>query len=155
MMRVVRHAAAALRAAISAPRAIDRGLAPLLEAPSAGTSGASVPPIAPRDATAVVTLTRRALRLLAALPTSRWQMTCLYRGVAECLALRALGAPAVLRLGVRGAPSTPPHAAPDEARRALVAHAWVECAGLGPTPDAAMYTTLHPTATAAPRPSAD
>jgi hypothetical protein len=151
MMRAVRHAAAALRAAVSAPRAIDRGLAPLLEAPSLDAPGVPAPPITPRDATAVVALTRRALRLLAALPSSRWQMTCLYRGVAECLALRALGAPAVLRLGVRGAPGASPHAAPDEARRALVAHAWVECAGLGLTPDAAMYTTLLPTSAAGHR----
>lgn len=57
------------------------------------------------------------VRVLAAVPGSPWKDTCLYRSVAECLALRRYGVPAVVRIGVRpgqGAAETP-----------IVAHAWV------------------------------
>jgi hypothetical protein len=45
-----------------------------------------------------------------------WRNTCLYRSVAECLALRQLGVPARLCLGVDN----------EEAVDSVVAHAWVE-----------------------------
>lgn len=59
---------------------------------------------------------RGAVRVLAAVPGSPWRNTCLYRSVAECLALRAYGVPAVVRIGVR---STAGGATP------IAAHAWV------------------------------
>ena len=62
----------------------------------------------------------RALRLLARVRPSRWRATCLYRSVAECLTLRALGFPARVVIGVGNG------AAPAE----TIAHAWVECEGV-------------------------
>jgi len=58
-----------------------------------------------------------ALRLLARLPLTPWHNTCLYRSVAECIALRRCGIAARLRLGVAHGP---------EAMGAITAHAWVE-----------------------------
>ncbi|MGH7733389.1 MAG: lasso peptide biosynthesis B2 protein [Gemmatimonadales bacterium] len=58
------------------------------------------------------------LRLLGRLPLSPWRNTCLYRSIAACLALRSLGASAVLHLGVR------------EGAAGVAAHAWVECPGV-------------------------
>jgi hypothetical protein len=81
----------------------------LLAAPP-GTPPAPPPPNVGRAA-------RGAVRLLAAVPGSPWRNTCLYRSVAECLALRTYGVPAVVRIGVRagaGAGETP-----------IIAHAWV------------------------------
>lgn len=64
--------------------------------------------------------TRRAavagVRAFAAVPGLPWKNTCLYRSVAECLALRSYGVPAVVRIGVRAA---------DEEARGVIAHAWV------------------------------
>lgn len=60
------------------------------------------------------------LRLLGRVPLSPWRNTCLYRSIAACLALRALGRPAVLHLGVRSTGD-----AAD-----IAAHAWVECPGV-------------------------
>ncbi len=62
----------------------------------------------------------RAVGLLARLPGSPWRDTCLYRSTAACLALRARGIPAVVRLGVR-------RDGGDEG--AIAAHAWVEVPG--------------------------
>jgi hypothetical protein len=59
---------------------------------------------------------RGAVRTLSAVPGLPWKNTCLYRSVAECLALRACGVPAVVRIGVRSGEE-------DETR--VVAHAWV------------------------------
>lgn len=56
------------------------------------------------------------IRLLAAVPGSPWRNTCLYRSVAECLALRRYGVPAVVRIGVR---------AGEGGETPIVAHAWV------------------------------
>ncbi len=60
---------------------------------------------------------RGAVRALAAVPGSPWRNTCLYRSVAECLALRRYGVPAVVRIGVRAGdrPGDTP----------ILAHAWV------------------------------
>ncbi len=69
----------------------------------------------------VVRAALRMLRLLARVAPSRWRDSCLYRSAIECVILRALGHPAVVRLGVLAAGRT---------RGADVeAHAWVECAG--------------------------
>ena len=62
----------------------------------------------------------RAVGLLARIPGSPWRDTCLYRSTAACLALRARGIPAVVRLGVRR---------DGEADGAIAAHAWVEVPG--------------------------
>jgi hypothetical protein len=72
---------------------------------------------------------RGAVKVLAAVPGSPWRNTCLYRSVAECLALRRYGVPAVVRIGVRTAdgPGTQP----------ILAHAWVvtDPAAEPPPPD--------------------
>lgn len=64
----------------------------------------------------VIRASRAGVRVLAALPGSPWRNTCLYRSVAECLALRRYGVPAVVRIGVRAGRG-------DETP--IVAHAWV------------------------------
>ncbi|MGB7212974.1 MAG: lasso peptide biosynthesis B2 protein [Gemmatimonadales bacterium] len=58
------------------------------------------------------------LRRLGRLPLSPWRNTCLYRSIAASLALRSLGVPATLHLGVR------------EGRAGIAAHAWVESPGV-------------------------
>lgn len=60
---------------------------------------------------------RGAVRVLASVPGSPWRNTCLYRSVAECLALRRYGVPAVVRIGVR--------AADGAGKQPILAHAWV------------------------------
>jgi hypothetical protein len=65
----------------------------------------------------VMRAARGGVRVLAAVPGSPWKNTCLYRSVAECLALRRYGIPAVVRIGVR--PAEGPAETP------IVAHAWV------------------------------
>ncbi len=55
------------------------------------------------------------LRLLGRVAFPVWRNTCLYRAVAECLALRRYGIPCRLELGV---------GRPDEPGR-VTAHAWV------------------------------
>jgi hypothetical protein len=71
---------------------------------------------------------RAAVRALAAVPLLPWRNTCLYRSVAECLALRAFGVPAVVRIGVRRG---------DGAEAEVLAHAWVvaDPAAEPPPPD--------------------
>lgn len=61
----------------------------------------------------VVRSAERTLALLAWLSPSRWRTTCLYRSIAVCAALRALGVPAVLRLGATRVDA------------GIAAHAWV------------------------------
>jgi hypothetical protein len=75
----------------------------------AGASRAAVP----RGTVRVALL---AVRVLARVPGLPWRNTCLYRSVAECLALRRYGVPAVVRIGVR---------AGEGAETPVVAHAWV------------------------------
>jgi hypothetical protein len=106
---------AGLLAAWRAPRAIDSGLAPLLAPASLGTTRAGA-----RDARRAAYVAHAALARLARLRPARWRSTCLYRSVAECLALRALGLPARVVIGV-GNGSTSAD---------TIAHAWVECDGV-------------------------
>jgi hypothetical protein len=79
-----------------------------------------VPPAAPRaDADpprGVIRASRVVVRVLSAVPGLPWRNTCLYRSVAECLALRRYGVPAVVRIGVRAGQGT---------ETPIVAHAWV------------------------------
>lgn len=76
----------------------------------------------------VVRAARTGVRLLAAVPGLPWRDTCLYNSVAECLALRRYGVPAVVRIGVR---------AGQGAETPIVAHAWVvrDPAAEPPPPD--------------------
>jgi hypothetical protein len=76
-------------------------------------AGAHGEPELPRG---VIRASRAGIRLLAAVPGSPWRNTCLYRSVAECLALRRYGIPAVVRIGVR---------AGEGSETPIVAHAWV------------------------------
>ncbi|HYR11118.1 MAG TPA: lasso peptide biosynthesis B2 protein [Longimicrobium sp.] len=68
------------------------------------------------------------VRVLSAVPGLPWRNTCLYRSVAECLALRRYGVPAVVRIGVRAGQGT---------ETPIVAHAWVvrDPAAEPPPPD--------------------
>ena len=75
-------------------------------------------------ATKVAFVTLRVLRLLPG-----WQNTCLYRAVAECLVLRALGAPATLRLGVARVTGAPREWGGPPVVGSIAAHAWVDCPG--------------------------
>jgi hypothetical protein len=114
--RSLRTLRAGLLAAWRAPRAIDVGLAPLLA--TAAASGAS--PATERDARRAAWVAHAALSRLARLRPARWRASCLYRSVAECLALRALGLPARVVIGV----------GKDAVSASTVAHAWVECEGV-------------------------
>ena len=101
---------AGVRAALDAPRWIEGPrLQELMRAPE--PAGPERP--VPRGGTGAA---MRLLRVLAHVPGSRWRNTCLYRSVAECLALRRYGVPAVVRIGVR---------AGQGAETPIVAHAWV------------------------------
>lgn len=71
------------------------------------------------DARRATRLALRALLALARVPGAGWRYTCLFRAISECLVLRALGLPAVVKLGVRGGANDP-----------VWAHAWTECAGI-------------------------
>jgi hypothetical protein len=79
-----------------------------------------VPPAAaaaePDPPRGVIRASRVVVRVLSAVPGLPWRNTCLYRSVAECLALRRYGVPAVVRIGVR---------AGQGAETPIVAHAWV------------------------------
>ena len=105
-----------LRSAWRTPSIIASALAEQLSHPGPGPTrspaGASVD--------VAVRVAHRALRLLARVRPSRWRATCLYRSVAECLTLRALGFPARVVIGVGNG------AAPAE----TIAHACVECDGV-------------------------
>ena len=93
----------------------------LLVPPAGAAPGARVPRGAARAA-------RGGVRALSALPGSPWRNTCLYRSVAECLALRRYGVPAIVRIGVRSA---------EDGEKPIVAHAWVvaDPAAEPPPPD--------------------
>jgi hypothetical protein len=106
---------AGLLAAWRAPRAIDSGLAHLLTPVESAAL-----PSSERDARRAAYVAHAALVQLARLRPARWRSTCLYRSVAECLALRALGLPARVAIGVGNAASP----------AVTIAHAWVECDGV-------------------------
>lgn len=107
-----------LWAALATPSRIRRDLDGLL------ASAPADPRSACADTETTLRIARFALRLLARLPGRTWRNTCLYRSVAECLALRRLGVPARLCLGVDR----------EQAVDSVVAHAWVE-RGDRDTPD--------------------
>lgn len=105
-----------LRAAWRTPSIIASGLAEQLSPPTInpGQSPAS------ESVDVAVRVAHRVVWLLAKVRPARWRATCLYRSVAECLALRAFGFPARVVIGVgNGA-----------AAAATIAHAWVECEGV-------------------------
>ena len=102
-------------AAWRAPAVVDRSLSALLTPTGAGTRRAH-----PDDARRAVRLSHRMLGRLARLRPARWRSTCLYRSVAECLVLRALGHPARVVIGV----------GEDRGALGVMAHAWVECEGI-------------------------
>jgi Transglutaminase-like superfamily len=110
---VTRLAGAALTGAWSALRVPlwlrGRRWQELLVPPAA----AALHPDPPRG---VIRASRVVVRVLSAVPGLPWRNTCLYRSVAECLALRRYGVPAVVRIGVR---------AGEGAETPIVAHAWV------------------------------
>lgn len=113
--RPVRATLLGARAAWRAPAIIARDLAAQLAPRDAAAVVADA-----RDARMAVLVAHRMLALLARARPTRWRATCLYRSVAECDALRALGHPARVVIGVGNG------AAPAE----TIAHAWVECEGV-------------------------
>lgn len=129
---------AGARAALMTPAAIERDLDGLLVAPADAGRDRNM-----ADYPGARRVARFAIRLLARLPGGRWRNTCLYRSVAECLALRRLGVHARVCLGVGR----------EEALRSISAHAWVEVVGAddaGPSPHG-----LTRLAAAPERPSGD
>ena len=121
-----------LRAAWRTPSIIAHDLASLLVPPSALSRAA-----ASESPSLAVRVGHRTLALLARVRPGRWRATCLHRSVAECVVLRAYGLPARLVIGVGNgaAPAT------------TIAHAWVECEGVGcrSTRGAAELEMLTPT----------
>ena len=109
-----RAALVGLRATWRTPSVISRDIAALVAPPS------TLPRRRAGDAIIAVRVAHRAIAILARVYPSRWRATCLYRSVAECLALRTLGLPARVVIGV-GNGGAPP---------ATIAHAWVECDGM-------------------------
>lgn len=85
-------------------------------------------PAGPHPPRGVLRAAHTTVKVLAAVPGSPWRDTCLYRSVADCLALRHYGVPAVVRIGVRQGRG-------DETP--IVAHAWVvrDPAAEPPAPD--------------------
>lgn len=109
MIGVARAATAGIWGALRVPAYLrGRSWTELLVPPTARTGAR-----APRGTVRIAYL---GVRLLAAVPGLPWKYTCLYRSVAECLALRSFGVPAVVRIGVR---------AGDAGESAVLAHAWV------------------------------
>ncbi len=96
--------------ALTTPLRLRHDLADLLAAPESSTSHEG-------DAALSVAVAHKTLKILAAVPFLPWRNTCLYRSVAECLALRAYSVAARLCLGVESQ---------DSAAHGLIAHAWVE-----------------------------
>ena len=127
MIDRVRAAVTGARAAWRSAARLDDDLGGLLAAPTG--LGEDRRATADRLSGLSLRYSRHALRLLAVLPGGRWRNTCLYRSAAECLLLRAYGAPARLCLGVRkGAEQTGDG---DEHVCDIRAHAWVEVADPG------------------------
>lgn len=116
-MSVFRAAATGVRAAWRAPSTIASGLSALIAPPAVISTPERSSAL--RDAPLTSRAAHAAIGRLARLAPSRWLNTCLYRSVAECLALRALALPARVVIGV-GTGSA------DD----VIAHAWVECDGV-------------------------
>ena len=115
-MSTLRALSAGVRGAWRAPAVIAKGLGTLIAAPAA--SSPHVRDV--RDAALASRVAHAAVARFARLAPARWRNSCLYRSVAECLALRALGLPARVVIGVGTS------AAADD----VIAHAWVECEGV-------------------------
>ena len=98
----------------------------LTDLPSAETVGVRAkfhsPDHASSRARQVTHVALHGVAVLARLPGGRWRNTCLFRAATECWILRRHGFPAAVRIGVASAGSG--------ADRDILAHAWVECAGL-------------------------
>ena len=105
-----------LRAAWRTPSIIAHDLAALLAPPTMLPRQLA----ADEPASIAVRVAHRTLAILTRARPSRWRATCLYRSVAECLTLRALGFPARVVIGVGNG----------TAPAATIAHAWVECEGM-------------------------
>ncbi|HEX8393189.1 MAG TPA: lasso peptide biosynthesis B2 protein [Longimicrobium sp.] len=121
-MTLVRAAATGVWAALRVPLWLHgRRWTELLRPPE--PAGAAVR--APRGAEGAAV---RAVAMLGTVPGLPWKNTCLYRSVAQCLALRAFGVPAVVRIGVRSG----------DGAGVIAAHAWVvrDPAAEPPAPDA-------------------
>jgi hypothetical protein len=116
-MSALRAVATGLRAAWRTPATITSGLGALIVLPPESTSFARVR--ASHDAPLTSRAAHAAIARFARVAPGRWRNSCLYRSVAECLALRALDLPARVVIGV-GAGSS------DD----VIAHAWVECEGV-------------------------
>ncbi len=119
-MRHVRALAIGIRAAFQAPDWIERSspdeLATSTHVEQLPGNGPA-PPLEARTSRRAAWLT---LRILARLRPGRWKTSCLYRSAAECLALRALGVPALVVIGVSR-----------ESGDSIGAHAWVEAPASG------------------------
>ena len=137
-MRLLRALAVGIRAAFQAPDWIERS-SPDELATSAQLK--QLPGDRPGPAPEARTSRRAAwltLRILARLRPGRWKTSCLYRSAAECLALRALGVPARVVLGVGRDPDD-----------SIGAHAWVEAPASGIASDE-RYVRFHRAATTDP-----
>lgn len=123
VLRVVRLGIAGLQAAWRAPAVIANGLAAQLVPPPL----TDMAPTAEHRAMAAfgARAAHGAVARLARGAPARWRNSCLYRSVAECLVLRGIGLPARVVIGVGSGPSTA-----DPADAPVIAHAWVECAGI-------------------------
>lgn len=119
-MRHVRALAIGIRAAFQAPDWIERSspdeLATSTHVEQLPGNGPA-PPLEARTSRRAAWLT---LRILARLRPGRWKTSCLYRSAAECLALQALGVPALVVIGVSR-----------ESGDSIGAHAWVEAPASG------------------------
>lgn len=102
-----------IRVALTTPSYIERRLPELIQPAAQREGGVS-------DPSGAVKAAHRALRYLARIPGAPWRNTCLYRGVAECLLLRAHGIPARLCIGVESLEGSVQN---------VGAHAWVETDG--------------------------
>lgn len=130
-MRHLRALAIGIRAAFTAPEWIERSTPEELGASMRFDQlqgGQPSPPLEARTSRRAAWLT---LRILARLRPGRWNTSCLYRSAAECLALRALGVPARVVLGVNRDPGD-----------SIGAHAWVEVPESGLVGDK-RYARLH------------
>ncbi len=93
---------------------------------------------------------QRTLALLARVPGGRWRTTCLYRSVAECLALRAVGVEARVAIALAQELGWG-HKQELVPGPGVVAHAWVEDANgmtLGSAAANRAMTPLRPASAA-------
>ena len=96
------------------PGAIHRSMPELIAPVDLGALRAH-----PADVRRAVTVSHWLLGVLARVWPARWRSTCLYRSVAECLVLRALGHPARVVVGVG-----------TDGPEGVLAQAWVESMGI-------------------------